>query len=188
MSELRIDLRETLERVNVPSLIADRDGVVTWINEAGRRAFGDLVGKPVTSFAAPEEADAVRAQFDRKLRGVPVTNYEVEVVTADGRRRTAEISSVVIPGGDRCQAIFGVAHTLAPSVRARAPNLTPRQTEVLRLLGEGASTVEIASTLQLSRETVRNHVRHLLRALGARSRLEAVAIAHRKGLLRDAEG
>ena len=60
--------------------------------------------------------------------------------------------------------------------------LTPRQEQVLRLLGEGASTDEIAAALHLSRETVRNHVRHVLRALGAHSRLEAVAAAHRLGL------
>ena len=61
--------------------------------------------------------------------------------------------------------------------------LTRRQMEVLRLLGDGASTDDIAASLHLSRETVRNHIRHLLRALGAHSRLEAVAVAHRTGLL-----
>ena len=55
--------------------------------------------------------------------------------------------------------------------------LTPRQAEVLRLLERGRSTTQIAEELGLSRETVRNHVRHLLRAVGASSRLEAVAIA-----------
>jgi DNA-binding NarL/FixJ family response regulator len=39
--------------------------------------------------------------------------------------------------------------------------------------------------LHLSKETVRNHIRHVLAALGAHSRLEAVAIAHRRGLLAD---
>jgi DNA-binding NarL/FixJ family response regulator len=56
-------------------------------------------------------------------------------------------------------------------------HLTPRQAEVLRLLERGRSTQQIADELQLSRETVRNHVRHLLRAVGATSRLEAVALA-----------
>jgi DNA-binding CsgD family transcriptional regulator len=37
--------------------------------------------------------------------------------------------------------------------------------------------------LHVSRETVRNHVRHVLRELGAHSRLEAVARAHELGLL-----
>ena len=57
------------------------------------------------------------------------------------------------------------------------PHLTPRQTEVLRLLKRGRSTEQIAQELQLSTETVRNHVRHLLRALGVHTRLEAVAAA-----------
>ena len=48
---------------------------------------------------------------------------------------------------------------------------------MLRLLERGRSTSEIADELHLSRETVRNHVRHLLQAVGARSRLEAVAVA-----------
>jgi DNA-binding CsgD family transcriptional regulator len=64
-----------------------------------------------------------------------------------------------------------------------APTLTARQKEVLQLLAGGASTTQIQETLQLSRETVRNHIRHLLRALGAHSRLEAVAFARRSGLI-----
>jgi len=57
------------------------------------------------------------------------------------------------------------------------PALTPRQTEVLRLLERGHSTKQIAQELHLSPETVRNHIRHLFRALGVHSRLEAVALA-----------
>ena len=49
---------------------------------------------------------------------------------------------------------------------------------MLDLLERGRSTEQIAVELQLSTETVRNHIRHLLRAIGASSRLEAVAIAH----------
>jgi len=43
-------------------------------------------------------------------------------------------------------------------------------------LERGRSTEQIAGELHLSIETVRNHVRHILRALDAHSRLEAVAI------------
>jgi DNA-binding NarL/FixJ family response regulator len=50
---------------------------------------------------------------------------------------------------------------------------------VLELLERGLSTKQIAEQLHLSTETVRNHIRHLLRAVGAHSRLEAVAIANR---------
>jgi DNA-binding NarL/FixJ family response regulator len=48
---------------------------------------------------------------------------------------------------------------------------------VLALLERGHSTEQIADELHLSRETVRNHVRHMLRAIGVNSRLEAVAAA-----------
>ena len=60
---------------------------------------------------------------------------------------------------------------------APLPHLTPRQVEVLRLLEQGRSTRQIADELQLSTETVRNHIRRLFHALGVHSRLEAVAAA-----------
>jgi DNA-binding NarL/FixJ family response regulator len=52
--------------------------------------------------------------------------------------------------------------------------LTPREWEVIDLLYEGSSTDEIAATLVLSSETVRSHIKHILRKLDARSREEAV--------------
>jgi DNA-binding NarL/FixJ family response regulator len=57
--------------------------------------------------------------------------------------------------------------------------LTPREWEVVDLLVEGASTDQIADTLVLSTETVRSHVKNILRKLDARSRAEAVAAAQR---------
>ena len=48
---------------------------------------------------------------------------------------------------------------------------------MLRLLQRGASTEQIARELHLSTQTVRNHIRHLLSALGVHTRLEAVAVA-----------
>jgi PAS domain S-box-containing protein len=177
-----IDLRATLERVSVPSALVDRSGVVTWQNRAARETAGELVGKPFVSIVAPEDKAVARRQLERLLLGVPVADYELELFTADGRRRRAEISSVVVEGGDPYQAVFGIAVVGRPRA-ASAVHLTNRQNEVLQLLAEGASTDQIAATLHLSRETVRNYVRQVLRALGAHSRLEAVALAHREGLL-----
>ncbi len=184
----KFDLTATLERLSIPAAIVDRGGTVTWINDAGRAAFGDLVGRMFSSVAAPGYAETIQRQLHRKLRGAPMTDYEVEVFTADGERRRAEISSVAIPGGDSCHAVFGVALLGPPRSEAPPAMLTPRQNEVLQLLGQGASTVDIAAMLHLSKETVRNHVRHVLRALGAHSRLEAVARAHQQGLLHDVTG
>jgi PAS domain S-box-containing protein len=181
-----IELTRTLEKVKVPSFVAASDGTLTWGNQAARRMFGDLTGRPFATVVAPEDVPLVERQLERKLRGAPVTDYEVDVFTADGRRRRAEISSVPIQNGDECHAIFGVVLTGKPrGPMPRAPQLTSRQNQVLQLLGEGASTEQIAKMLHLSKETVRNHIRHVLRALGAHSRLEAVAKAHREGLLRN---
>jgi NarL family two-component system response regulator LiaR len=57
--------------------------------------------------------------------------------------------------------------------------LTPREWEVIDLLYEGKTTDEIADTLVLSRETVRSHVKNILRKLGVTSREEAVEAAQR---------
>jgi PAS domain S-box-containing protein len=179
-----IDLTATLEQVSIPAAIVDREGTVTWSNDAAREVFGNRVGQPFVSVVAPEYVELVQRQLERKLSGGPMTDYEAEVITADGTRRRAEISSVLIPGGDVCNAVFGLA-VLGPPRPAAAGSvrLTPRQNEVLQLLGQGASTEDIASMLHLSKETVRNHVRHILRELRAHSRLEAVARAHELGLL-----
>jgi PAS domain S-box-containing protein len=181
-----VDLQRTLQRVNVPSFIVDASGVIKWTNDAATEAFGELVGKTYAAVVAPEDVPLVEEQLQRKLRGASRTDYEVDVFTRDGARRKAEISSVPIEDGGDCQGIFGVA-LIDRRTRLRGPQaaLTPRQHEVLQLLGAGASTDQIAAELHLSRETIRNHVRQVLRALGAHSRLEAVAMAMRQGLLDD---
>ena len=57
--------------------------------------------------------------------------------------------------------------------------LTAREWEVVDLLYEGMGTEQIAGTLVLSTETVRSHVKNILRKLNAKSRAEAVATAQR---------
>jgi DNA-binding NarL/FixJ family response regulator len=63
-------------------------------------------------------------------------------------------------------------------------DLTPRESDVLQLIGAGRSNQQVARELGLSVHTVRNHVQHILAKLDAHSQLEAVAIASRLGLLR----
>lgn len=64
----------------------------------------------------------------------------------------------------------------------RRDSLTQRERDVLELLVEGATTRQIAERLFISHNTARNHVQHLIRKLGAHSRVEAIATALRKGL------
>jgi DNA-binding CsgD family transcriptional regulator len=81
--------------------------------------------------------------------------------------------------GEHVAGVFGQVSELVeqPHEHPDLP-LTPRQAEVLELLERGRSTTQIGEELHLTIETVRNHIRHVLKATGAHSRLEAVAIAN----------
>ena len=173
------DLEGALDHVNVPSYVIDRAGVVRWMNEAARAMVGDQVGRQFTSVVAPEDTRRARELFARKILGnTQVTDAPVTVVDQAGAHLAVEISSVPLRQGEHVVGVFGQVSSVLEDPQPHPDlHLTPRQAEVLRLLERGRSTVQIADELHLSRETVRNHVRHLLHALGASSRLEAVAVA-----------
>jgi PAS domain S-box-containing protein len=179
------DIRAALETVNVPSYVIDSKGVIRWINPAAKSLVGDVCGRQFTSVVAPEDARRAREQFARKIAGTAkVTDAEVVLVDQAGDRVSVEISSVPLLDDHRIVGVFGQACDVHDDPPPPAPpHLTPRQSEVLRLLQRGCSTEVIAQELHLSTETVRNHVRHLLKALGVHTRLEAVAAAHRAHLI-----
>ena len=64
---------------------------------------------------------------------------------------------------------------------AKAPPLTEREREILRLVAAGLQNKEIAQKLGISLATVRNHVHNILEKLEVHSRLEAVLLAFRQG-------
>jgi DNA-binding NarL/FixJ family response regulator len=72
-----------------------------------------------------------------------------------------------------------------PGVRREGPSpLTDREEEVLELVAQGLSNRQIGERLYISTKTVSVHVSNLLAKLGVSGRAEAVAVAHRRGLLR----
>jgi PAS domain S-box-containing protein len=179
------DLPAALESVNVPSYVLDPTGLIRWLNPAAKRMVGDVRGRQFTSVVAPEEKHRARQNFARKIAGTAkVTDIELSIVDAEGDRVHVEISSVPLVEGHSIVGVFGqICDIEEEPPHSLPPHLTPRQTEVLRLLQRGCSTEQIATELHLSTETVRNHVRHLLRALGVHSRIEAVAAARNAHIL-----
>jgi PAS domain S-box-containing protein len=178
------DVERALESISIPSYVLDTSGVIRWVNPAAQRVVGDVRGRQFTSVVAPEYTRRSREVFAQKVAGTATsTDAEVVVLDAAGDRVTCEVSSVPLREGGRVIGVFGQVMLEPASPSAPHPHLTPRQGEVLRLLEHGRSTRQIAAELHLSQETVRNHVRHVLRALGAHSRLEAVAVARREHLL-----
>jgi PAS domain S-box-containing protein len=72
----------------------------------------------------------------------------------------------------------------SPHIMEATPeHLTPREREVLNLLARGMVTVDIASSLGISRVTARNHVTRVIEKLGVRTRLQAVLAASHLGLI-----
>jgi DNA-binding NarL/FixJ family response regulator len=116
----------------------------------------------------------------RNLLG-PGSNNRGVLLNAKGERLEAELSAVPLESGGHIIGVFGqIRHVEedAPPLPPH-PHLIPREHEVLQLLVEGRSTGQIASELHISIDTVRNHIRGVLNALGVHSRIEAVAVARR---------
>jgi PAS domain S-box-containing protein len=173
------DMERALADVPVPSYILDTAGIVRWINPAAEELLGDVRGRHFTAVVGPEDRARARELFARKVLGTAASTEANGILVSTGGKRVAvEINAVPLIGGERVVGIFGLLTGSAEDAPTTPPpHLTPRQAEVLRLLEQGRSTKQIAQELHLSTETVRNHVRHLLDALGVNSRLEAVAAA-----------
>jgi two-component system NarL family response regulator len=70
------------------------------------------------------------------------------------------------------------------ATRFSAPDLTPREREVLALVARGKSNAEVGAALAITEGTVKVHVNSILGKLGASDRTDAVVIALRRGIIR----
>jgi len=180
------DLSPSIARLPMPAYILDRNGVVRWLNMAAVREFGDMRGKRISQIVEPEYTTKARQEFASKILGtVQATEGTVAVRTADGRRVEVDISSTQLLQQGSIVGVFGLADpTGAPArVETNSVHLTPRQLDVLRYIASGHSTENIAKSLGISVETVRNHVRGLMGRLGVHTRLEAVIRGHELGIV-----
>ena len=139
-------------------------------------------GEPVKPFVI--EAKRASGETLRVVVSIERTSAElapgrlVYTLRSDGRRRTRDRRAF-----DQ-QAAFSLLGKATASTEAAAfARLTASEQNVLRMLSTGRSTEEIARTLCISASTVRNHIQHVLVKLGVRSKLQAVSIALRGGVV-----
>lgn len=136
--------------------------------------------------------EAIR-RIDEGARIIAITSYGGD---AELRRALdAGALGLLLKGASGGEVIAAVRHVLAGDryiaadvedelqATGEAPNLTRRETDVLKLMAEGMRNHEIAERLGLSLSTVKVHVNHVLEKLGAIDRTEAVTRALRRGLI-----
>jgi DNA-binding CsgD family transcriptional regulator len=187
-----LDVAHALAEVGVPAYVLDRRGQIRWLNRGALALIGNRVGEHFGRVVAAEGLNLARAQFARKLMGGTATDYDLMLLDSAGRRRRVRISSVPLRQHSEIVGVFGLAcpagaaadGATAADIAARPVGVTARQYETLALLADGLGTSAIASRLGVAEETARNHIRGLLRQLGVHSRLEAVVLAYRLGLVR----
>ena len=140
---------ETCAPIDLDYRIVRPDGRVRHLH--GRaEVIADADGRPVRMTGTAQDVTEVRA-----------TAEALHQTAAELGRRAAELQRVTHPAS-RAEDEF-------------ARVLTPRQLEILGLIGEGLGNADIAARLFLGESTVKWHVRNILRALGVVNRAQAVA-------------
>ncbi|HEX5943463.1 MAG TPA: response regulator transcription factor [Anaerolineales bacterium] len=127
-----------------------------------------------------EDDDSVFAAMRAGARGyVPKGANQAEMLRAI--RAVANGEAIFGPG--IAQRLIGFFSTSRPSAQSRIfPDLTEREGEVLELITQGRTNVEIAEQLVLSLKTVRNHVSNIFSKLQVVDRAQAVLRAREAGL------
>jgi PAS domain S-box-containing protein len=177
-------LEAMLGALPVPAYTNDLRGMITWQNAAARAVGGELRGTHYSKAVPPEELQRARETWAAVTLSGETRRRTGSFRAANGELVKLEVIVAPIRVDGNVAGVFGIAIPSDDLPRPAAKEqLSPRQLDVLRLLVQAKSTRQIAADLHLAPETVRNHVRSLLKALGARSRLEATLVALRDGVV-----
>ncbi|MFN2496711.1 MAG: response regulator [Pseudonocardiaceae bacterium] len=128
--------------------------------------------------ASGEHAD-VLAAVKAGASGYLIKSASAEEL-AEAVRRTAAGEAVFTPG--LAGLVLGEYRRMAAARQPDSPQLTTRETEVLRLVAKGLTALQIADRLVISHRTVENHVQSTLRKLQLHNRVELVRYAIEHGL------
>jgi DNA-binding NarL/FixJ family response regulator len=104
------------------------------------------------------------------------------------RRLVAKFAVADPKQGPGAGSASGPASDRRPAIHRDLATLTPRELEILTMLGRGRSNAELAGTLTLSEATVKTHVAHIFAKLALRDRAQAVVVAYETGLVAPGDG
>jgi DNA-binding CsgD family transcriptional regulator len=201
-NELVLDV----QRIAEPAFAVNSSHQIVAWNDAAERLLGiraeDIIGtrcfETLEAFNGTLCADCgmcpVGALYSRRAEShceMPVTlagqpERQVSLTTLTARTTGGQVRIVhLLREAPIRERLLSAASNpaVSGSKRPRPLALTQRELEVLRLLGAGHSTDEIAAELSITRVTARNHVNKVLDKLGANSRLQAVVIASQLRLI-----
>ncbi len=182
----------------------DEVGVILWANDAWARAAATQDDELLAGASIGTDLLAL-LRAARLVGGAPIASgiaevlhgiapvFEQELLTADGRCHWLVFAAplarprrggAVVARSDISARIHGLlaAPPDPEDLSQRIEQLSPRERDVLRLMVRGLDNRQIASALGIAYTTVRSHTQSLIEKLGARSRLQAVARAHRAGI------
>ncbi len=134
-----------------------------------------LVHRPdlgVVLYTGDADAELLYDGLDSGARGYALKAGSMEELVA-AIERVAAGGTYVDPRLDRI--------LLSPRATAKVPQLSPREREIMHAMAEGLTAEKIGDQLSVSVETVRTHVRNVIRKLQARNRVHAIALALERG-------
>lgn len=208
-----IDLAEMLTGTADGGFAIDGEGRIVLWNQAAESLLGytvrEALGRRCCDLLMGDDDNGNRLccrschLMELTRTRTPVHSFDMRTRTKTGSTIWVNVSTLRVSGdeaGDRTvHLIRDVTETReilalirerlaspaapAPAVPAGGSPLTRREIEVLHILASGLNTKDAAGRLHVSPATIRNHVQNILGKLGAHSRLEAVAYAHRHRLI-----
>lgn len=149
----------------------------------GVEATAHIVGTDpsirVLMFSSTGEDTSVLAAAKAGARGYLVKSTPADELV-DAVRRTADGEAVFSPG--LAALVLGEYRRMVAAPADNTPQLTDRETEILRLVAKGLTAKQVADRLVVSPRTVQNHVQNTLRKLQLHNKVELTRWAIQQGI------
>ena len=137
-----------------------------------RELLGARPDLGVVLYTGDLDAELLYDGLDSGARGYALKAGSMEELVA-AIERVATGGTYVDPRLDRI--------LLSPRATSRVPQLSPREREIMHAMAEGFTAEKVGDKFGVSVETVRTHVRNVIRKLQARNRVHAIALALERG-------